>query len=114
MSSATPPVGGTQQTLPKRRLWLWFVVGFLVGFLALAAFYPTYFYDGRSLRPTRLWQYYLLEVQRSANSTGHLGPTSGNTSAALTTAGMHIAVASVAGAIALGIGRRVKKRPPAG
>ena len=92
----------------------WFGAGFLIGFLTLAAFYPTYFYDGRSVRQTRLWQYYLLEVQRSANSTGHLGPTSGNTSAALTVAGMHVAAASAAGAIAVGIGRAVKKRSQAG
>ena len=114
MSSATPRVRGIPHPRPSRRLWRWFGAGFLVAFLALAALYPTYFYDGRSVRQTRLWQYYLLGVQRSANSTGHLGPTSGNTSAAFTVAGMHIAAASAAGAIASGIGGAVKKSFQAG
>src|SRR5437867_3457844 len=105
MSNVTPPVRDANQSPPKRRrLWRWFLTGFLIVFLALAIVYPMDFYDGRSVRLTRLWQYYLLETRLAVNSSGYLGPTSRNLTAALTTAVMHLIVSGVAGTVAMGIG----------
>src|SRR5438128_391597 len=90
------------QPPPRRfRLWLWFFAGFLVVFLGLALVYPMHFFDGHSVRQTPLWKYYLLEIQLELNSTGNLGPTSSNWSAALTTAVTHVVISALGGAIAI-------------
>jgi hypothetical protein len=114
MSNVTPPVIDANQPPPKRtRLWLWFAAGFLVVFFGLAAAYPMHFYDGRSVRQTVLGHYYLLELQQEMNSTGNLGPTSGNLAAALTTALMHLVLSGAAGAIVMGIRWVSQKRSQA-
>src|SRR6266446_6211756 len=95
--------GGTEPLPKRRRLWLWFFVVFLVVFLGLALVYPMSFYNGRSVRDTVLWKYYILEVQQEVNASGNLGPTSDNGAAALTTAGMHVVLSALAGAVGMGI-----------
>jgi hypothetical protein len=88
------------------------LAGFLIAFLGMAALYPMHIYDGRSVRQAWLWQYYLVEIQRATNSPEALGPTSGSSAAALTTALTHILVSGIAGAVVMAIGWATKKRPP--
>lgn len=87
-----------------RRLWLWFAAGFGIVFLMIALIWPMNFYNGLYLRPTMLWQYYFLEIHVAWNSSGYLGPTSDNASAALGVAATHILISTVCGAISAVIG----------
>jgi hypothetical protein len=104
MSDETPVSTG------QRRLWLWFLVGFVVTFLGMCVVWPMYFYDGRAVYKTALWHYYLLEAQLALTSSGALGPTSGNLAAALTTAAEHIAFSAFIGAIAMAVVWLLRKR----
>jgi hypothetical protein len=111
MADLTPPVTDRTRRPPRRRrLARWFWAGFLVAFLGLAIVYPMRFYDGGAVRQTTLWQYYLLEIQLQARSTGNLGPTSGNATAALTTAVMHVLVSAAVGALVMGFAWVCEKR----
>jgi hypothetical protein len=111
MSDVPPPGSDAKQSPTKRRrLWLWFFTGFLLVLLILAVVYPMYYYDGGSVRQTRLWQYYLLEIQLAVNSSANLGPTSGNSTVAFTTALMHVAVSCFANAVVMCIGWATQKR----
>jgi hypothetical protein len=114
MTNNPRPVRDADQRPPKRRrLWLWFGITFLIVFFALA-FYPMAFNDGRVVRQTMLWHYYLLEMQLVLNSSGNIGPTSGNAAVARQRAVAHLAisgVSGVAGAIMMGIGWLTRKRP---
>jgi hypothetical protein len=101
----------TENQHPRhRRLWLWFTVGFGLVFLVMALVWPMSFYDGQTVRQTLLWQYYLLEIQLALNSSGYIGPTSGNTFAALVVLAIHLAIASIFGAISAIIGWATKTR----
>jgi hypothetical protein len=95
-----------------RRLWKWFVAGFLLAFLGLAIVYPVTFYDGRAMYEVRLWRYYLLELQQQSRSGGTLGPTSGGLGAMLTVLAQHVLVAAVIGALAALVGRLSRPRVP--
>ncbi len=89
---------------PRRRAPLpWFVLGFAVTWILMAILWPMEFYDGKALWNTRLWQYYLLEIHLEMKSSGYLGPTSGNTAAALNVALTHTAISAVAGAACSGL-----------
>jgi hypothetical protein len=72
----------------RSRAWLWFVGGFLLVFIGIF-FLSRFYYDGHSLSQTRVWHYYLLEIQRAWNSTGHLGPASGSSTIAAVFAFWH-------------------------
>ena len=109
-SESHPPLPAGPRSPARRRLWLWFLTGFLVVFVGLALGYPMYFYDGLTLRPVWLWQYYLLEFNQALHSTGALGPTSGSEAAALTTFGMHLALAALAGLVVAGLGWATQRR----
>jgi hypothetical protein len=114
MSNITPsPSASDQPPKKRRRLWLWFIVGFVVVFVGMALGWPMHFYDGRSVRQARLWQYYLLEIQLESNSSGAIGPTSGNAAAALGVAATHFVISAVAGAVTAVIGWATQKRSPA-
>lgn len=111
MSNVNPPATATSPPSPKRRrLWLWFLVGFVVVFLALAMLYPMYSFDGRAVHRTTLWRYYLLEMQQAWNSTGAIGPTSGNSAAGLTTFVIHVLISAVAGTGAMAVGWILQRR----
>jgi hypothetical protein len=97
----------------RRRLWLWFMIGFAVIFFAMALVWPMHFYDGRTARQAWLWQYYLLEIQLALNSSGNLGPKSGNVSAALGVALTHVVISTVGGAVNAWIGWATQKKLPA-
>jgi len=113
MSDQAATTGTENQPPRKRRLWLWFAIGFVIVFLVMALVWPMHFYDGRSVRQTWLWQYYLLEIQLALNSSGNLGPTSGNASAALGVVATHIVIAVVGGLVSAGIGWATRKKSPA-
>ena len=82
--------------------------------IGLAVVYPMHFYDGRAVYITRLWHYYFLEIRQAWNSSGNLGPTSGNAGAALETAAVHIALAVLGGTTVMAfgwlLGRRAGRR----
>jgi hypothetical protein len=86
MAEITPRTSeGPAGAAPKSRLWPWFVAGFLLVLVGMS-FLSMDFYDGRVIYQTRVWHYYVLEIQRAWNSTGNLGPTRGSTEAAVTVA----------------------------
>ena len=113
MSNQTALPGTENQPPRKRRLWLWFTLGFAIVFLVMALVWPMHFYDGRSVRQTWLWQYYLLEIQLALNSSGNLGQTSGNASATLGVVATHFVIAAVGGGVSAGIGWATRKKSPA-
>ncbi len=111
--SAETPASKVEEQKPlksKSRLWLWFLAGFLLTFIALLFVLSMDFYNGRAVSRTALWHYYFLEFQLAWNSTGHLGPTSDNSSAALTVVLQHILLSSVGGGMLLTAGWLVRKR----
>lgn len=97
---------------PKRGLRKWFVAGFLIVFIGLLIFTK-----GTSMTPagdavvvTPLWQYYLIHVNQSLNSSGNFGPTSGSGQAAVITFLQHAICSAVGGTILLGVGWVVCKK----
>jgi hypothetical protein len=100
-----------KQSGRKRHLWLWFVAGFLMGFLAMSLTITMYSMhpSGNAVVGCKLWEYYLIEIQRALSSSGNLGPATGSSSAAVTTAFQHILFSAVGGAVMLGIGWGVCK-----
>jgi hypothetical protein len=76
----------------------------LLVFLVLGLVYPTYFYDGRSLQQTKLWRFYLLELQQELR--GIEGPGTGNWGQILMTLAIHVVVSAAGGGLAVG-GRRL-------
>lgn len=91
--------------------WRWFMLGFVIVFVGMALVWPMHFYDGHGLRQMRLWQYYVSEIRQAANSSGALGPTSGNLSSTLVVALTHIAISSIGGVVAAGIRWMTHKAP---
>ena len=91
-----------------RRLWLWFVAGFLIVFVAMLIFVTMFSMNssGESLTKCRLWQYYFLEVQRSLQSTR----VTGQSSAIVETAIQHLAISFVGGVVMFGLGWAIRKR----
>jgi hypothetical protein len=67
------------------------------------------FYNGHAIYRTRLWHYDVLEIELAWNSTGNLGPTSGNSATAVTIAFQHILFSIVGGATLMGIAWIVRK-----
>jgi hypothetical protein len=92
-------------------LWLWFVAGFLIVFvgMSLTVTMPTMHPSGQMVVASKLWQYYVIEIQRALHSSGHFGPATGNSSAAVTTALQHVLFSAAGGALMLGIGLGVRK-----
>jgi uncharacterized membrane protein len=100
---------GNAPTVRRSRLWLWFIAGFLLVFLGMSILFSMDFYDGHAVYNTKVWHYYVLEIERAWNSTGNLGPTSGNSTAAVTIAVQHILFSISGGAVMMGIGWTVRK-----
>jgi hypothetical protein len=67
------------------------------------------FYDGHAIYRTRVWHYYLLEMQRAWNSTGNLGPTTGSSAAAVTIALQHFLFSLGGGVVMMGTGWMIRK-----
>jgi hypothetical protein len=109
--TAIKPIGNDAPAAPssRSRLWLWFLAGFLLVVIGMS-FLSMDFYDGRAVHRTRLWHYYLLEIERSWNSTGNLGPTSGSSGATATIVLQHVLFSVLGGAIMLTVGWFVRKQ----
>src|SRR5438874_1970062 len=91
-----------QQVSPadgRGRVWKGFAIGFLAAFVGLAIFLPMLFYNGVAAYQTRLWHYYILELQQRIQSSGTLGPTSDSGGAALTVFVQHLLISVVGGAL---------------
>lgn len=110
-SSDSTPTDTPNQAPRRRGLWLWFVAGFLLVFVGMCLIVNMYWMDpsGEFIDRGKLWQYYLVEIGRATQGTRSLGPGSGSTSAAVSTALQHALISVVGGAILLGIGWGVRK-----
>src|SRR5262249_4162220 len=66
----------------RRRLWIWFVAGFLLVFLGMSFTVTMYAMapSGDAVMACKLWQYYIIVFQRELNSSGAIGPASGYSS----------------------------------
>jgi hypothetical protein len=107
---ASPVPQGNMQPPRNRRLWTWFLVGFLATLVGTALFWPMYFYDGVILLRTVLGHYYILELRRLWNSSGYLGPASSSGAELAVTAAIHLALSAVAGAALMGVGAMMRRR----
>jgi hypothetical protein len=86
--------------------WPWFVSGFLLVFVGMLLFVTKYSFtqSGDALMSHRLWQYYIVEIDRELNSSGALGKTSGSFETAAETMFEHVLISVAGGAVMLGVG----------
>ena len=118
-ASTDPKPDDVARTVPAaRRLWPWFVIGFVLVFVGMSlgvTMYPLA-PSGDAVIRCPLWQYYVIEAGRGGwISPGTLGPTSGGSSAATTTAVQHVLCSCIGGVVVVGMGwavRRFRARPP--
>jgi hypothetical protein len=95
----------------KRRLWLWFVAGFLVVFIGMSfaiTMHPMH-PSGNAVIECKLWQYYLMEMQQMFSAYETYGPATGISAAFTTTVFEHLLCSAIGGAVMLGIGWIVHK-----
>jgi hypothetical protein len=88
------------------RMWLWFMAGYLVVFVAMALFVNVYAMtlSSRVVMRCPLWQFYILEFRRAMGPSANvLGPASGSASAAIETALQHVLISVAGGLVFLGI-----------
>jgi hypothetical protein len=92
------------------RLWIWFLVGFVVVFVgSLFVIQMTFMRpQGDAVESCKLWKYYAVELPKLF-STQALGPATGSGSAALTTLFQHVLISSVGGAFTLAVGARLRR-----
>ena len=93
----------------RRRLGIWFAVGFLAAFVTIAIACPMSFYDGRAVYQTVVWRYYVLETQQQIHNTGifkptMLGPTSNGLTNMYRFLAVHLFLSIVVGALAALVG----------
>ena len=103
---------GQKQHIGKRRLWVWFVAGFQMVFIAMSLTVTTYTWDpsGQWVVACKLWQYYVLEARRAMSpSRNILGPVTGSLPEAVAAAFGHVLWSAVGGVGMLGIGWVVGK-----
>lgn len=93
------------------RLWVWFLAGFLIVFVPMLFFVPTYNLhpSGRGLVRSNLWHYYALRIPKLF-SFEPLGPGSGQSSAALKTLSEHVGCSALSGLVAVAIGVKFNRR----
>ena len=102
---------GQRQSTRNGRWWLWFLAGFLLVFVGMSltvtrfSMHPS----GNAVVSCKLWEYYVIEIQRALRSSGNLGPATGSSSAAVATAVQHVLCSAVGGAAMLGIAWGVRK-----
>lgn len=101
----------TEQVPRKGRLWVWFLAGFSIVFIGMSLLVATYSMSasGESIVSCKLWQYYVLEIRKSLNSSGNLGPATGSFSSALTMFFQHMLYSAVGGAVMMCVGWTVRK-----
>lgn len=94
----------------RRRLWLWFVTGFVVVFVGMLFGITIYSMDRSGVAATPLWQYYVIELRNGGwFLSKSLGTASGSSSAAITTPLQHVLWSSIGGAVMAGIGWAVRR-----
>ncbi len=103
---------GPPQTRPTRK-WRWFAIGFLVVFIGMLALFEmnAMLPSGTGLMRCRLWQYYMIEM-RGTFSMSNLGPASGNSSAAMMMAFVHILFSVIGGAVVMVLAGLICKTRP--
>ncbi len=109
MTDQFRPTVETPRSQPSRHLRRWFLAGFFVVFLSLLLLMNNYVYTGNALLKSKLWEYYLIEMERSFTSEGTLGPTTGESVRALWVFLVHLAIAGLGGLLSLGIGALVSR-----
>jgi len=105
-------VASEKRVIPDHpRLLGWFVIGTLLTFVATSILVKTYALigSGAGVVEVPLWKYYLIEFGRWANSSGGLGPASGNLVPVLINLAEHILVSVGAGVVFLGLEWAVHK-----
>jgi hypothetical protein len=87
------------------------MAGFLIVFVAMSLFITTFSMhpSGEHVVACKLWQYYLLEMKLALSDSEFLGPRTGSTTAAVSTAFQHVLLSTVGGAVMMGIGWAVHK-----
>lgn len=104
-----PSDSSAMQLRRRRRLGWWFVAGFILVFAGMALLCPMDFYNGRAIYRTKLWRYYVLEVQLASRSSGLASPTSDNAGHAVETLLMHVLISAIGGGVGMGLGWLVHK-----
>ena len=89
----------------RRRLWLWFLAGFVIVFVGAALIVTMYSMHprGHAVIECKLWKYYVIEIPRFV-SPGKLGPATDSSSAVAIVALEHLLVSALGGAVMLGVG----------
>jgi hypothetical protein len=89
----------------KRRLWHWFLAGFLIVFVGatLIVTMHTMHPQGHAVMECKLWKYYAIEIPRLFGPL-NLGPAMDSSSAVVTVALQHLFVSALGGAVMLGVG----------
>jgi hypothetical protein len=90
-------------------LWRWFIPNFLIVFVMFGFAVDTHLYDGHGVTKMKVWRLYQIEMPK-AFSPQPLGPASGNSplAAVLST---HVAVATLAGLVSMGVGWYLGRQP---
>jgi hypothetical protein len=96
-----------------RGWWRWFAGGFAVAFVGLLLFYPVIAMhpSGQSAVRQRLWAFYADALPR-AFGPSTLGPASSNSGMLAGVAFEHVALSTVGGCVAAGIGWWRRPRVP--
>jgi len=110
-----PGPGSPAATPPRRRLWPWFLAGFLIVFVGMSLTVNAYYMhpSGRAVVRTQLWDYYLVQLPRLFQAH-NLGPATGD-SAVGTMLLQHLACSAGGGFAAMGLAwgvRRLKNGTP--
>ena len=90
----------------RGRLLIWFLVGFLLVFVCMSVTVTMYPWrpSGDGVVVCKLWKYYVIEIRHALSSGTALGPASGSSSSAATTALQHLLCSAAGGLGILGIG----------
>lgn len=99
------------QSRPPARLWLWFLVGFLIVFVGMLHFFKIYDMhpSGRGIVRINLWQYYSWRVPQLF-TVQEMGPGNTTSSAVFRTLTQHSICAGLGGLVAGMIGWKVHRR----
>ncbi len=94
-----------------RRLWPWFLCGFLATFVLLAVVLTVYVMlpTGQSVTMVKLWRYYFNEWPQAIGGST-LGPASSNQEGLMSTTAQHVSLSLLGGAALSAIGWWVQRR----
>ena len=91
--------------VPRPGLWLWFLAGFTLVYVGLAALGPVHVMhsSGAFVMPVKVWQLYLDQVPRKFQSVRPLGPSSSNEDTFWRVLREHLLVSAAGGLLASGL-----------